>query len=92
VILELDDHGTLDIGAVPTTRGVANLHGEVAPIAQHILGRDKICASKSITFCRSSRSNPVMTEMTRMRTVTPSITPIIEMMVMIETKVRFGFR
>ena len=51
-----------------------------------------MCASKSITFCRSSRSNPVMTEMTRMRTVTPSITPTMEIRVMIETNVRFGFR
>jgi hypothetical protein len=33
-----------------------------------------------------------MTEMTTMRTVTPSMTPTIEMSVMIETKVRFGLR
>jgi len=33
-----------------------------------------------------------MTEMTTMRTVTPSMTPTMEMKVMIETKVRFGFK
>ena len=33
-----------------------------------------------------------MTEMTRISTVTPSITPMIEMSVMIERKVRFGLR
>src|SRR5947207_13795654 len=49
-------------------------------------------ASQSTTFCRSSRSNPVMTEITTISTVTPSMTPTIEIKVMIETKVRFGFR
>jgi transcription initiation factor TFIID subunit TAF12 len=33
-----------------------------------------------------------MTEITTMSTITPSMTPTIEMSVMIETKVRFGFR
>ncbi len=33
-----------------------------------------------------------MTAMTRMSTVTPSVTPMMEMSVMIETNVRFGFR
>src|SRR4051812_23451629 len=49
-------------------------------------------ASQSITFWRSSRSNPVITDMTTIRTVTPNITPTIEIKVMIETKVRFGLR
>ena len=39
---------------------------------------------------RSSRSNPVMTAMTRMRTVTPKVTPRTEIRVMMERKVRFG--
>src|SRR6266853_6847476 len=52
----------------------------------------RICASKSITFWRSSRSNPVITEITRINTVTPSITPRTEINVMIERNVRFGFR
>ena len=51
-----------------------------------------MCASNSITFWRSSRSNPVMTEITRMRTVTPSVTPRIEINVMIDRNVRFGFK
>src|SRR5437773_3160224 len=51
-----------------------------------------MCASKSITFWRSSRSNPVITEITRISTVTPSITPSTEINVMIERKVRFGFK
>ena len=33
-----------------------------------------------------------MTEITTMSTITPSITPTIEISVMMETKVRFGFR
>src|SRR4029453_18988699 len=33
-----------------------------------------------------------MTEMTRINTVTPSITPTIEISVMIERNVRFGFK
>src|SRR5438105_4119445 len=44
----------------------------------------RMCASNSITFWRSSRSNPVMTEITRMRTVTPSVTPRIEINVKID--------
>src|SRR6266480_3584973 len=52
----------------------------------------RICASKSITFWRSSRSNPVITEITRIKTVTPSITPRTEINVMIERNVRFGFK
>ena len=52
----------------------------------------RMCASNSITFWRSSRSNPVMTEITRMRTVTPSVTPRIEINVMIDRNVRFGFK
>ena len=52
----------------------------------------RMCASKSITFWRSSRSNPVITEMTRINTVTPSITPSTEISVMIERNVRFGFK
>jgi hypothetical protein len=51
-----------------------------------------MCASKSITFCRSSRSNPVMTEITRISTVTPSVTPSTDTSVMMERKVRFGLR
>ena len=49
-------------------------------------------ASKSMIFCRSSRSKPVITEITRMSTVTPSVTPMIEIKVMMERKVRFGLR
>ena len=49
-------------------------------------------ASKPITFRRSSCSNPVITEITRIRTIIPSVTPRIEMSVMIERNVRFGFR
>src|SRR6266404_1642915 len=45
-----------------------------------------------ISFWRSSRSNPVITEITRINTVTPSITPRMEISVMIERNVRFGFR
>ena len=52
----------------------------------------RMCASKSTTFWRSSRSKPVMTEMTRMRTVTPKVTPKTETRVMMEMKVRFGLR
>src|SRR5438552_18227196 len=52
----------------------------------------RMCASKSITFWRNSRSNPVITEITRINTVTPSITPRIEISVMIERNVRFGFK
>jgi hypothetical protein len=33
-----------------------------------------------------------MTEITRIRTVTPSITPTMEISVMMERKVRLGFR
>src|SRR6478609_7516812 len=51
-----------------------------------------MCASKSMTFCRSSRSKPVMTAITRISTVTPSITPMTEIKVMIERNVRFGFK
>ena len=51
-----------------------------------------MCASKSITFWRSSRSNPVITEITRISTVTPSITPNTEINVMMERNVRFGFK
>src|SRR5262249_14556285 len=40
----------------------------------------------------NSRSNPVMTEMTTIKTVIPNITPMIEISVMIEIKVRFGLR
>ena len=49
-------------------------------------------ASKPSTLRRSSWSKPVITEMTRMSTMIPSVTPTIEMMVMAETKVRFGWR
>src|SRR5207249_5799977 len=52
----------------------------------------RMCASKSITFCRNSRSNPVMTEITRISTVTPSITPNTEINVMMERNVRFGLK
>jgi hypothetical protein len=52
----------------------------------------RMCASNSITFWRSSRSNPVITEITRMSTVTPSVTPRIEINVMIDRNVRFGFK
>src|SRR5207247_9912217 len=52
----------------------------------------RMCASKSITFWRSSRSNPVITEITRISTVTPSITPNTEINVMMERNVRFGFK
>src|SRR5205807_3145125 len=42
VILELDDHGTLDVGRGPDHPGcVANLHSEIAPIAQNVLSGDK---------------------------------------------------
>src|SRR5262245_935852 len=51
-----------------------------------------MCASKSMTFWRSSRSNPVMTAITRISTVTPSMTPMTEINVMIERNVRFGFK
>ena len=51
-----------------------------------------MCASKSITFWRSSRSKPVITEITRISTVTPSITPMTEINVMIDRNVRFGFK
>src|SRR6202035_1771493 len=40
----------------------------------------------------SSRSKPVITEITRINTVTPSITPRTEISVIIDRKVRFGFK
>ena len=63
-------------GAVATTPGVLRnftVSSRQLRITSSVLTR--MCASKSITFCCSSRSNPVMTEMTRMSTVTPSVTP-----------------
>ena len=49
-------------------------------------------ASNPITFRRSSCSNPVITEITRIKTMIPSVTPRIEMRVMIERNVRLGFK
>ena len=80
-------------GAVATTPGVLSilaLSGRQSRNTSSELTR--ICASKSITFWRSSRSNPVMTAITRISTVTPSITPMTEINVMIERNVRFGFK
>src|ERR1700720_731437 len=80
-------------GAVATTPGVLSIF--VLSVRQSCKTSSvvtRMCASKSITFCLSSRSNPVMTEITRIKTVTPSITPSTEIKVMIERKVRFGFK
>src|SRR5437773_133189 len=80
-------------GAVATTPGVLSifvLSDRQSRKISSVLTR--ICASKSITFWRSSRSKPVITEITRIRTVTPSITPNTEISVMMERNVRFGFK
>ena len=50
------------------------------------------CASKPTTLRVSSRSNPVMTLMTKISTITPRVTPRMEISVIIERKVRLGFR
>ena len=49
-------------------------------------------ASKPRTLRRNSWSNPVMTEITRIRTVMPRVTPRTETSVIVERKVRFGLR
>ena len=80
-------------GAVATTPGVLRnftVTSRQSRITSSVLTR--MCASKSITFRCSSRSNPVMTEMTRISTVTPSVTPMTEINVMMERNVRFGLR
>ena len=45
-----------------------------------------------MTLRRNSCSNPVITEITRIKTMIPRVTPRIEIKVMIERKVRFGLR
>src|SRR5437016_4098035 len=80
-------------GAVATTPGVLSIFVlSVRHSRKTSSELTRIWASKSITFWRSSRSKPVITEITRINTVTPSITPRIEISVMIERNVRFGFR
>src|SRR5580765_6139465 len=80
-------------GAVATTPGVLSI---LALSGRHSRNTSsevtRMCASKSMTFCRNSRSNPVMTAITRISTVTPSITPMTEINVIIERNVRFGFK
>src|ERR1700720_1907910 len=49
-------------------------------------------ASKPIIFRWSSRSNPVITEITIINTLIPSTTPRIEIRVISDRNVRFGFR
>jgi hypothetical protein len=46
--------------------------------------------SRRITFSCSSLSNPVITEITKISTLTPNITPTMEISVMIDKNVRFG--
>src|SRR3979409_2018775 len=85
--------GPWTYGAVPTTPGVFRIFTvRSRQLRKTSSELTRMCASQSTTFWRSSRSNPVMTEIATMSTVTPSITPTIEISVMIETKVRFGFR
>src|SRR2546427_3099315 len=80
-------------GAVATTPGVLLIFVlSVRQSRKTSSELTRICASKSITFWRSSRSNPVITEITRIKTVTPSITPRTEINVMIDRNVRFGFK
>jgi len=50
------------------------------------------CACMPISFSRSVRSNPVITEITTINAQTPITTPANEISVMIDTNVRFGFR
>ena len=80
-------------GAAATTRGIAfifSTRGRQSPIGSSL---DSVtCGSKPSTALRSSLSNPVMTEITRISTPMPSVTPRIEISVMIETNVRFGLR
>src|SRR6266403_136941 len=80
-------------GAVAMTPGVLSILVFRARQSRNTSSElTRICASKSITFWRSSRSKPVITEITRINTVTPSITPSTEISVMIDRNVRFGFK
>ena len=85
--------GPCTYGAVATTPGTLSIFAFSGRQSRKISSVvTRMCASKSITFWRSSRSNPVITEITRISTVTPSITPRTEINVMMERNVRFGFK
>src|SRR5262249_9867641 len=85
--------GICTYGAVAATAGVLSIFALRGRQSRNTSSEvTRMCASKSMTFWRSSRSNPVMTAITRISTVTPSITPMTEINVMIERNVRFGFK